>query len=71
MSTSQLLAKSLGRLWLAYTELQNEFYMLQLTSIDSRHLTQPELSLKKHYHVRMWACHDTIRYQKGSWAFVD
>ncbi len=20
---------------------------------------------------RMWACHDTIRYQKGSWAFVD
>ena len=32
--------KNLGRLWLAYTELQGNFYMLQLTSIDSRHFTQ-------------------------------
>ncbi len=37
--------KNLGRLWLAYTELQGGFYMLQLISIDSRHFTQPELSL--------------------------
>ncbi len=29
-------SKNLGRLWLAYTELQGEFYMLQLISSDSR-----------------------------------
>ena len=34
---------SLGRLWLAYTELQGGFYMLQLTTDDSAHFTQPEL----------------------------
>ncbi len=34
------LAKNLGRLWLAYTELQGEFYMLQLISVDSRHFPQ-------------------------------
>ncbi len=32
--------KNLGRLWLAYTELQGDFYMLQFISVDSRHLTQ-------------------------------
>ena len=32
--------KNLGRLWLAYTELQVEFYMLQVISVDSRHFTQ-------------------------------
>ncbi len=37
--------KNLGRLRLAYTELQGGFYMLQLISSDSRHFTQPELSL--------------------------
>ncbi len=31
--------KNLGRLWLAYTELQGGFYMLQLISVDSRHFT--------------------------------
>ncbi len=31
--------KNLGRLWLAYTELQGEFYMLQLIYVDSRHFT--------------------------------
>ncbi len=36
--------KNLGRLWLAYTELQGDFYLLQLISVDSRHFTQPELS---------------------------
>ncbi len=29
--------KNLGRLWLAYTELQGDFYMLQFISVDSRH----------------------------------
>ena len=32
-----LLSKNLGRLWLAYAEHQGEFYMLQLTFVDSRH----------------------------------
>ena len=32
-------AKNLGRLWLAYTELQGDFYMLQFISVDSRHFT--------------------------------
>ncbi len=40
-----MVQKNLGRLWLAYTELQGEFYMLQLISSDSRHFGQPELSL--------------------------
>ncbi len=31
--------KNLGRLWLAYTELQGDFCMLQVISVDSRHLT--------------------------------
>ncbi len=34
-------SKNLGRLWLAYTELQGDFCMLQLISIDSGHFTQP------------------------------
>ena len=37
--------KNLGRLWLAYTEFQGDFYMLQLMTDDSGHFTQPELSL--------------------------
>ena len=36
--------KNLGRLWLAYTELQGDFFMLQFISVDSRHLTMSELS---------------------------
>ena len=36
---AKLSTKNLGRLWLAYTELQGEFYMLQLISVDSRHFT--------------------------------
>ena len=31
--------KNLGRLWLAYTELQGDFYMLQLMTDDSGHFT--------------------------------
>ncbi len=31
--------KNLGRLWLAYTELQGELYMLQLIYVDSRYFT--------------------------------
>ncbi len=38
--------KNLGRLWLAYTELQGDFYMLQLMTD----------------HVRMWACSDASSY---------
>ncbi len=32
---------NLGRLWLAYTELQGNFYMLQPISVDSMHFTLP------------------------------
>ncbi len=39
-------SKNLGQLWLAYTELQGDFSMLQLISVDSRHFTQSELSLR-------------------------
>ena len=35
--------KNSGHLWLAYTELQGGFNMLQLISVDSGHFTQPEL----------------------------
>ncbi len=37
--------KNLGHLWLAYTELQVGFHMLQLISVDSGHFTQQELWL--------------------------
>ena len=37
--------KNPGRLWLAYTELQGDFYMLQLIYVDSWHFTQSYLSL--------------------------
>ena len=37
--------KNLGRLWLAYTEPQGEFFMLQLISVDSRHFTPCGLAL--------------------------
>ncbi len=37
--------KNLGRLWLAYTELQGDFCMLQFISVDPRHFTQSGLSL--------------------------
>ncbi len=39
------LTKNSGHLWLAYTELQGGFNMLQLIPIDSGHFTQPELWL--------------------------
>ena len=42
---SPLGSKNLGRLWLAYTELQSDFCMLQFISVDSRQFTQSELSL--------------------------
>ena len=38
--------KNLGQLWLAYTELQGVFYMLQLIYVDSRQFTQSYLSLR-------------------------
>ncbi len=37
--------KNSGHLWLAYTELQGSFNMLQFISVDSGHFTQPELWL--------------------------
>ena len=73
--------KNLGRLWLAYTELQGDFYMLQLISVDSWHFTHT----MGHYHaslhtvkepdtykdqVRMWAFYNTPHSRKESWAFV-
>ncbi len=35
-------SKNLGQLWLAYTELQVDHYMLQLNSVESGHFTQLE-----------------------------
>ncbi len=35
--------KNLGRLWLAYTDLQGDFYMLQLIPVDTRYFTHKEL----------------------------
>ncbi len=64
--------KNLGRLWLAYTELQGDFYMLHLESVNSGHFTQPELRMTPiTASYRKWACLDTITYKKGSWAEVD
>ena len=37
---NDFLLNNLGRLWIAYTELQGEFYMLQAISVDSRHFTE-------------------------------
>ncbi len=45
MQLEYMYIKNLGRLWLAYTELQGEFYMLQLMTDDSDHFTRPELSI--------------------------
>ena len=42
--------KNLGRLWLAYTELQGGLYMLELLSVDSKHFT-PELQNGPHIHI--------------------
>ncbi len=44
--------KNLGQLWLAYTELQGDFCMVQFISVDSRHFTQS---------VRTWAFCSTLR----------
>ncbi len=43
---SLVIQKNSGHLWLAYTELQGGFNMLQLISVDSGHSTQPELWLQ-------------------------
>ena len=40
------IVKNLGLLWLAFTELQGDFYILQLMTGDSGHFTQPELSVR-------------------------
>ncbi len=45
--------KNLGRLWLAYTELKGDFYMLQLISIEPT---------KYKYHIRMWAGYSANSY---------
>ncbi len=50
MSGTPMRTKNLGRLWLAYTELQGEFYMLQLISVDSRHLT-PFCTAAQNYEI--------------------
>ncbi len=59
--------KNLGRLWLAYTELQGDFtcynsYLLTLGTLRSQNSA---------YGGPMWACSQTINYWKGSWADVD
>ncbi len=48
-SCSCSIIKILGRLWLAYTELQGGFYMFELISVDSRHFTPRQGG------PRMWA----------------
>ena len=54
-----VVSKNSGHLWLAYTELQGAFNMLQLISVDSGHFTQPELW---QYQVKIWACSGTTSY---------
>ena len=39
------LIKNLGRIWLAYAELQVSFYSLRFVCVDPGHLTQSELWL--------------------------
>ncbi len=69
-SVSVFIHKNLRRLWLAYTEFQGDFYMLQFISVDSRHFTQsgcelsltPPINEKDHHdHGHLWVecalCH--------------
>ncbi len=46
IETDLAIWKNLGRLWLAFTELQGEFYMLQLISIDSYEMVLISISPK-------------------------
>ncbi len=73
--------KNLGRLWLAYTELQGDFtcynsYLLTLGTLHSQNSVYgspiyiKELLLWQ-YQLRMWACFGTTSYWKGSWAVVN
>ena len=50
--------KILGRRCLAYTELQVDFYMLQLISVDSRYFTQSLCSWQGQ--LRIWSCCDSV-----------
>ena len=60
---SVYISKNLGRLWLAYTELQGDFCMLQFISVGSRHFTQSELSLGWSYshEIKSVSFSNTIR----------
>ena len=57
MQLEYMYIKNLGRLWLAYTELQGEFYMLQLMtddSMDSGHFTQQGYTKSGWAAPRVW-----------------
>ncbi len=71
--------KNIGRLWLAYTELQGDFtcfnsYLLTLGTLHSQNsaygcpINEPPLW---QYQLRIWACSGTTSYLKGSWAVID
>ncbi len=59
--------KNLGRLWLAYTELQGEFYMVQLISSDSRHFTQHGIKNPAAwgYQERIWAAYTLLQKKRN------
>ncbi len=42
LMTPSCCGKNLGQLWLAYTELQGEFYRLQFISVDSYKALLPD-----------------------------
>ena len=47
--------KNLGQLWLVYTGLQGDFYMLQLIFVDSRHFTfKKNVGFLLHHWVMEW-----------------
>ena len=51
-NSSRFSPKNLGRLWIAYTGLQDDFYMLQLMNDDSGHFTQPEIRNTIHTSIK-------------------
>ncbi len=71
--------KNLGRLWLAYTELEGDFtcynsYLLTLGTFHSQNCTvlhrikEPPIW---QYQLRMWACSGNANYWQGSWAVIN
>ncbi len=73
MFRDKMRSKNLGRLWLAYTELQVGFtcynsYLLTLGTLHSQNSAYGGLIYTK---LRRWGCSDTLNYWKESWASND